>query len=148
MYYDRRLAVRCEKKKENANMLVPLGHSFKIRMHGSPLGTDSVDGVVAQQTAQEINAAGIQGRNDFGQLLAMPLRETGLEIGQVDYVGPDRLVGRAEHPEDLENLVYLTVTAKDGLAVTHLGKDAAYGPDVDAGAVLLATKQDLGRPVP
>lgn len=117
-------------------------------MHGGSLGADSVDGVVGEEVVQQVDTLGVERGHDFGELLAVPLGETGLEVGQVDDVRPYGLCRRAERAEDLENLVDLAVAREDGLAVAHFGKDAADRPDVDACAVLFPAEEHFGGTVP
>jgi hypothetical protein len=51
-------------------------------------------------------------------------------------------------PEDLEDLVNFRVTGKQGLASAHFGEDGAYGPHIDTGGILFASKQNFGGAVP
>jgi len=51
-------------------------------------------------------------------------------------------------PEDFEDLVNLRVAWEERFPRAHLGEDAADRPHVDAGGVLPATQQNLGRSVP
>lgn len=55
---------------------------------------------------------------------------------------------RAERTEDRLQLVHVGLAGQVGRAQHQLGKDAAHGPDVDGRAVVAATEEQLGRPVP
>lgn len=51
-------------------------------------------------------------------------------------------------PEDLENLVNFRIAGEQWLAGTHLSKDSAARPHVDAGGILTAAEKNLRRAVP
>lgn len=53
------------------------------------------------------------------------------EVFELQRVRPVILIGRAQYFENLKNLVDLTVTHEEGLALDHLREDAARGPQVD-----------------
>ena len=80
--------------------------------------------------------------------LPLPLGKTTLEIRETRHPGPIRLGRRPQHAENLENLINLAIAREQRFPRRHLGENAADGPHVDAGAVLAATEQDFGAPVP
>ena len=55
---------------------------------------------------------------------------------------------RAEHAEDLVQLVDLALAREHRALGDHLDEDRADRPDVDGRRVRLRAEQDLGRPVP
>lgn len=55
------------------------------------------------------------------------------------------LAGRAQHAEDVVELVQIVLAREDGAVGQHLGQDAAYGPDVDGLGVALNTKQHISQ---
>ena len=68
---------------------------------------------------------------------ALPLGEGGLEVRQLQSLGPQVLVGSALHLEHLKNLVNLRVPSEKGSLLSHFSKDAADRPDVNRGRILL-----------
>jgi hypothetical protein len=71
-----------------------------------------------------------------------------LEIREVADAGPCFLVGGAKVAEHAEQLVDFAVAGEKGAAVDHLGEDAAHGPHVDGGGVVLGAEQDFRGAVP
>lgn len=120
----------------------------EVLVHEGPFGADSDSRVVGKQLLQEVDAWRVELGDDGGQVLLFPLGEGLLVVAHVLDLGPHLLGGRAEHLEDLEDLVDLRVAGEQGLALRHFGENAPDGPHVDARGVLLAAQEDLRRPVP
>lgn len=76
------------------------------------------------------------------------LREAGLEVLQLQCVGPVLAGGGTQHLENLEDLIDLGIAHKQRSPLHHLGKDAASGPKVNTESVGLLTEQNFGAAVP
>lgn len=125
----------------------------KIRMRTSLLRRDSASGIIHQQRLEQIQAILAQNLNALGiddliLLFALPLGEAGLEIRETRHAGPLLFRRRAQHAENLEDLVDLAVAREQRLLRRHLRENAPHAPHVHAGAVLSAAEQDLWRAVP
>lgn len=125
----------------------------EIRMHNRLLGRDPGRRVVHEQCLKQIQPLLSQNSdsittNNLLVHLPLPLGKAGLEVWQRRDARPLVLARRAEDAEDLEDLVDFAVAWEERLLGGHLGEDAADGPHVDAGGVLSAAEQDLGRTVP
>ena len=53
-----------------------------------------------------------------------------------------------QHLADLEDLVHLAGAGEQGSECVELGHDAAHGPEVDGGAVVAGSQENLRGPVP
>lgn len=104
--------------------------------------------VVDEHALQQIDTCFVQGGHAAFQRRAAPLGERGFVVGQTLDAGPDLIAGRAESPEDTEDLVDLRVTGEQRATHRHLGKDTAYAPHVDGRAVVTRTEKDLWSPIP
>ena len=69
-------------------------------------------------------------------------------LGKVAPAGPYFFVGGAHDLEDEVQLLSLGLAREEGLAGQELGEEAADGPHVDAGAVLVGTEEELRWAVP
>lgn len=129
------------------------------------LGGNAAGRVIDEEVVEQVEAHVVQRGDNGGDVGLVPLGERGLEVGEGGDAGPVLLRGRTENavtvsraegsagdglcvPEDLEDLVNLRVAREQRLAGAHLSKNAANRPHVDAGRVLAAAEQDLGRAVP
>lgn len=105
-------------------------------------------GVEGDETGEEVDFELVEGGGVLVHGHAAELGEGGLEVSELQSIGPVALVWRAKHLEDFEDLVDFTVAHKQRLALDHFREDAASRPQIDAQRVGLLTKQDLRAAVP
>ncbi|KAG5460256.1 MAG: LOW QUALITY PROTEIN: hypothetical protein BJ554DRAFT_7715, partial [Olpidium bornovanus] len=111
-------------------------------------GADAVRRLVLEQPAQQVEPPRVEGREVGGEVLGLVLGEILLVAGQLRNALPDRLVGRAQEAEDLEQLVVVVRPGEERPAGDHLGQDAPAGPHVDVGGVGDGTEEHVGSAVP
>ena len=117
-------------------------------MQQGHLGRDTLVRVQSGQTLEEVNLELVEAGSVLVHGDASESGEGGLEVRQLEGVRPVAFVGRAEGLEDLENLIDLTVAHEQRPLLSHLSKDAASRPEVNAEGVVLLAEQDLGAAVP
>ena len=109
-------------------------------------GLDAVLGDVREELRAEV--VGLDG--DVGAKNLAPL--LGADIGEAGVAGAVELLqllagGRAEDLDDLDELPHRVLAAEDRVANHHLREDAAYGPDIDGGAIVGVAEDELGGAV-
>ena len=120
----------------------------KPRMHQTLLRTGAHLRPQLQHPPQQIQARGINLRQDQAQLLRIVDVEVGFVFRVGCYAWPGALGGCAHQAEDLLELVLVGGAGEQGAAGVHLGHDAACAPDVDASVVGAGAKEDVGGAVP
>ncbi len=93
----------------------------------------------SHHACEQIEAVLVQILRVLWQRDALPLGESGLEVGQLERCRPVRLVGSPLNLEYLEDLVYLWITCEEGLSLGHLSEDATNRPNVYWRRILLLT---------
>ncbi len=111
-------------------------------------GRQTVRGHVLNELAEQIKRLGRRGPipKHLAPRRRLDLRE--LVFGIVGVHGEQLLLGgRAEHLDDLYQLIDRRFAGKQRLSQHQLGHDAARRPDIDGRRVVCAAKHQLGRPV-
>jgi hypothetical protein len=138
-----------DQSKVTKSLVGALVHEvIKVGMKEGLLRGDALAGLVLEHGGEEVDAEGLEPRDDLVEGPGGPLREGGLVVRELGDARPDLLGGGAEGPEDPEELVDLAVTGEERVLVVHLGKDAADRPDVHGHGVVPGAEEDLGGPVP
>ncbi len=118
------------------------------RMLQRIMSTDSQLGSQLQHSLQQINAAGINLREDLPQVLRSIYLEVLLVLRELGDAGPGPFGWSTHDAEDADELVFIGGTGEERAAGVHFCHDAASGPDVDAGVVGAGPKEDVRRAVP
>ncbi|KAI3487957.1 hypothetical protein L1887_48040 [Cichorium endivia] len=110
-------------------------------------GGETRAGRVLEQSGDEVDGVGRRARTeDLGEGMRSDLGELVLHV--VGVHGLDLLArGRAEHLDDLDELIDAALAGEERLPLHELGHDAACGPDVDVGGVIGGAKDELGSSV-
>src|SRR3989338_18728 len=108
-------------------------------------GGGAVRRVVAEHLAEEINTVAVQHGKLGGEVLGVPLGEHVRVVLEAADAGPEavHVGGGAEELEDLVELTDFGVAAEEDLAAGELGHDAADGPEIDGGRVVLLAEEDF-----
>lgn len=111
-------------------------------------GRDPLVGVKGDQASKEVHLELIESRRVVCHVHGLELGEGGLEVGQLEGVGPIILVRGAQHFKYFEDLVDFRVSHEEGLLLHHLGENAAGGPQIDTKGVGFLAEEDLRASVP
>jgi len=109
----------------------------KVHMVESILSRDTAVGLIVQHLHQEIHAKRVNHGDDSRQRLGRVVREIFAVLRVLCHTGPCLLRGCPHDLEDLDELVLVVGSCKEGLSQVHLCHDTASGPNVDRGRVSL-----------
>jgi hypothetical protein len=112
------------------------------------VSTDSQLGSQLQHSLQQINAAGINLREDLPQVLCSIHLKVLLVFRELGDAGPGAFRWSTHDAEDADELVFVGGAGEERAARVHFCHDAASGPDVDAGVVGPGAKENVGGAVP
>lgn len=73
--------------------------AHEIRVGGGLLGGETTGGIVFKHGFDQGDAVGLESGDKLAQVLALPLGEGRLEVGERADAGPVSLVGRAQDPK-------------------------------------------------
>eukprot|EP00968_Pinguiococcus_pyrenoidosus_P017555 scaffold1748_cov258-Pinguiococcus_pyrenoidosus.AAC.7 len=116
-------------------------------VRAGPQGRQAPQRVVRKHRAHEADGLGRRTRAEhLRPRMCLDLRE--LELAIVRVHRPDLLLGRrAQHLDDLHELIYARLPREDRLAQKQLPCDAARGPHVDGRRVVRRAEDELRRAV-
>ena len=112
------------------------------------LGGDSLIRIMDEHLFEQVEAVCTESWNVVAQVLLLILREVGLVLRQLRDAGPLVSSRGASDLKDFKKLVILVAAWEEWLLSDDLCEDAADGPDVDRGVVVLGTHEDVGGSVP
>lgn len=112
------------------------------------LRRDTTDGVVNESLFEKVKTRFVQTLDLSGEVFAVPLWESCFVVRKGRNSGPSRIIRGSKDAKDFEDLVDFGVAREERTTGDHLGEDAADGPSVNSGGVLLATQQNFRGPVP
>jgi hypothetical protein len=102
-------------------------------------GGNSLVGVKGHHSGEQVKAKNVQVLSVVREGDSIPLREGGLEIGQLQSIWPVCLIWSSENLEDLKDLIDLRVSHEERAFLSHFGEDASKTPHVDTESILLLT---------
>ena len=120
------------------------------RMLKSLASRNSIRRMITEHLTKEINTITIQHGQLGRQVLSIPLGE---HVGVILEIGNTRpqsidISGSTKEFEDLEELTDFSITTEENLTAAEFSHDAANGPHVDGGRIVLFTEEDFGGAVP
>lgn len=114
-------------------MKLRLVEVIEVRMLKSHAARDALVGLEGNHLGKQVDSVLVHVLYMLSHWNAPPLGELRLEVLVLQSFWPVLGVRRSLDLEDFEYLIDFAVSNEQGLALSHLSKDATYAPDVNWG---------------
>ena len=117
-------------------------------MFESFFGGNSFLGIISQHHAQQLDALGLQPRDQLIQRYRYPIWKRHFEPIQLGHSRSYFFTGCPQNSKNLVQLVDLTFSGEYGLFGDHLCENRSNRPDINSLGVMSSVKQDFRRAIP